>query len=49
MLKYIELNQERLRYTMIKKFKDKLTNLKAVLKDIEKLEIIKEQETNKQK
>ena len=34
---------------MIKKFKDKLTNLKAVLKDIEKLEIIKEQETNKQK
>ena len=40
------MNKVKLRYVMIKEFKDELTNLKTILNEIEKLEIMREQEIN---
>ena len=47
LLKCIELNKTNLRYMMIKKFKDVLTYLKTILKEIGKLLMIRELEKNK--
>ena len=44
MLKYIKLNKTKLGYIMIKKFKDRLKDLKAIFEEIKKLEIIEELE-----
>ena len=37
LLKYIKLNERKLRCTMIKIFKVRLTSLKTILKDIQEL------------
>ena len=48
-LKYIQLNKTKLKYMMIKKFKDGLRDLKTILKkrDNRKLEIEQMKETTK--
>ena len=40
LLKYTKLNERKLRYMLIIKFKDKLASLKTILKEMEELEII---------